>query len=713
MSDQTASDPKLAAKPDAMVWLGEIEAAQRDMQSYISRCQKIRKLYRYQNSRSTNRRQYQIFWANIETMKPAVYAKTPKAMVESRFRTNDPVARVASLLLERTIQFQFDVNDYDRSFKQLRDDYLLYARGVPRLRYEPEFEEAEIEEGLDDVAMTGSDVDSEETEPGQVLKFENIHCDYVQLEDLIHPKARTWEELPWLAYRAFLSRPELEKRFPEYAKSIPLENTDLKARDDGKGTDSATAKATIYEIWDKANGRVLWIAKGCAEILDESEPYLKLTGFFPSPRPAYGTLTNDSLEPVPDFAYYQDQVEEINDLTARIGALTDALKLVGFYPSGPQGEGAPEVERAMTPGIENRMIAVKAWAAFTDGGKNGVPIVWLPVEMVAKIIVECINLRKQLIDDVFQITGISDIMRGDTDASETKGAQTLKAQYSTNRIKERREEVSRVARDVVCMAGEIIAEQFQLDTMMQVANIKLPSQQDVQMAQQQAMLQFQQAQQQWKEAAQMAQQQGQQPPPPPQPPQPPDLGPTQEDVLEFVRNGVTRRFRLDIETDSTVAGDEAQEKQDRTQFIQSISTFITAWGPIIQQAPMLAPLAGQLLLFGVRAFPVARELENVIEEAMDAIQQQANQPRQPPPPSPDEQLKLESTKIKAQAEQQKAQMDMQSTAAKHQMDMQQAQTDHEIKMRTMNQEMQLLEQKAIAQQAMRAMMPAQPPHGQN
>ena len=44
--------------------------------------------------------------------------------------------------------------------------------------------------------------------------------------------------------------------------------------------------------------------------------------------------------------------------TARIAALSESLKLVGFYPAGPAGEGAPEIERAVTPGFENRHFAL-------------------------------------------------------------------------------------------------------------------------------------------------------------------------------------------------------------------------------------------------------------------------------------------------------------------------------------------------------------------
>jgi hypothetical protein len=223
---------------------------------------------------------------------------------------------------------------------------------------------------------------------------------------------------------------------------------------------------------------VLWISPGHHEVLDSGDPYLKFTGFFPSPRPAYGTLSTDSLVPHPDFIFYQDQAEEIDELTARIGHLTDSLKLVGFYPAGPAGEGAPEIEKAVRPGFENKMIAVRSWAAFAQGGKAGAPIVWLPVDTVGVILKGCVELRKQLIDDVYQLTGISDIIRGTTEAEETAAAQGLKSQWGSLRLNVRQKELARLAKDVTRMAAEVIANHFQISTMVKCANMKVPTEAD-------------------------------------------------------------------------------------------------------------------------------------------------------------------------------------------------------------------------------------------
>ena len=460
---------------DAGTWLSRIDQAQKDMGTYDKRCRRIRDKYRYEGSQQSKRRRFQLLWSNQEILRPSVYAKRPEPVVTNRWKDGDPIARLACELLERNLDFQFDICEYDQAFKYVRDDFLLYGRGVPRLRYEPVFDEDEVEEGLDGddadpKGAEGEGVADADPDANKKLKFENVRLDHVQREDFIHPKSRSWEELPWVAYRAFLNREELVKRFgDELGNAIQLDTRS--EREDGRSErqDMAEPKATVYEIWDKAHHNVLWIAKGYGEVLESDAPYLSFDGFFPSPRPAFGTLSTDSLEPIPDFVMYQDQAEEIDDLTARIASLSDSLKLVGFYPGGPAGEGAPEIERAVRPGFENKMIAVKSWAAFQANGKGQAPIVFLPVEQVGTILKGCVELRKQLVDDVYQITGISDIIRGDTDAEETAAAyQFTRAQQDDYAIRSLTR--AKAAQDSGAFDREIVAVEVKTRKGMEVVS---------------------------------------------------------------------------------------------------------------------------------------------------------------------------------------------------------------------------------------------------
>lgn len=141
----------------------------------------------------------------------------------------------------------------------------------------------------------------------------------------------------------------------------------------------------------------------------------------------------------------------------------------------------------------------------------------------------------------------------------------------------------------------------------------------------------------------------------PQPPGPPPV--TIDAVMQLLRDGIQRRFRIDIETDSTVAGNEAEERQDRTEFISATTKFVETWGPIVEQKPVMSQLAGELLLFCTRAFRVGRSLEEVIEETVEKLDMEAAQPKPPPQPSPDEQIKLQTAQVKAQAETQNTQLE--------------------------------------------------------
>lgn len=498
-------DSQKTYNKDASHYLDLIESAQKapEIKEWEQRCKKIRKKYRYEASQTNKTRKYQILWSNLEVMKPSVMARPPQPVVQRRYRDNDPVGREACDLLERACRFQVDSNDFFSRLEQVRDDFLLYGRGVARLYYDPvtvTVEDDDDVDGLDEASMRGPEaqVQEEKNELGgrEVLDFENVKLRFIQRDDFVCEAARVWDEVSWVAFRAYLSRDELVERFgDDVGNKIGLDASpgqgDLDAITN-TASDNEKDKATIWEFWDKQNFRVCWIAKGYSEVLESSEPYLKVDGFFPCPKPAYGTLTTDSLAPVPDYVYYQDQAEEIDTLTARIAALQQALKLVGFYPAGPQGEGAPEIERAMSPAFENKMIAVKSWAVFTDGGKGGAPIVWLPVDQVGELLKGCVELRKQLIEDVYQIVGISDIMRGEGEASETATAQNIKSQFGSIRIRERQQELARFSRDVIRLLAQIICSQFQPETLMKMTNITLPTEQELQqqqmMAQQQALI---------------------------------------------------------------------------------------------------------------------------------------------------------------------------------------------------------------------------------
>ena len=345
--------------------------------------------------------------------------------------------------------------------------------------------------------------------------------------------------------------------------------------------------------------------------------------------------------------HYRDQLEEINLLTARIHALSDALVVKGFYPAGG-GEMSEAIETAIktnTPG--QVLVPISNWAAF---GNTKDVIIWMPIEEIAQTITGLVALRKQIIDDVYQIIGLADIMRGASEAEETLGAQQLKTQYGSVRIRDKQGEMVRLSRDLVEIAAEIISGEYSKDTVFDMCQLEIPTQSQVkvQMEQLQRTIQgqMQEVQQmaQSPQGAQMLQQAQQNPQMVAQVGQMvqqrleaanktfKELSekPTQESVMKFLRDNRARNFILDIESDSTIQPDEIQEKRQRAEYMQALSLLLPQLSAMVMAEPATAEFAGEILKFTMAPYKAGRQLDGVLDEFVELIKQKGNQPAADP-----------------------------------------------------------------------------------
>lgn len=674
--EQADFDPSID-KESSKAWLNLIEDAEKSLKDWQDKSDNIDKRYADLSrlANVTRDREFQLFWANIQVLGPSVYARPPAPVVVPRFRDRKPVTRTASELLERATAVSFEKNDIDGTMKLIRDDLVRLGRGCAWIRYE-------------DKEKKGK-------------KAEQVCIEHVDRRDWLCSPARKWQEVDWVARRAWMSADEMEKRFHPTSgdawKDAAFEVLDRDRQD--RGNRDPIKKAGVWEIWSKSEDRVVWVTEGVDEPLDSDKPHLDLEGFFPCPRPVYSTVQPGSLVPVPDYVYYKDQIEEINELTARIADLSDAVRLKGFYASG--GEIGSAVEAAMKVSDNKAiLIPVSNWAAL--GGTSGDPIIWLPLEMIANTIAGLVDLRRQLIDDVYQITGLSDIMRGESDANETLGAQELKSQYGSVRIRDKQQDLVRIARDITRLDAEIMAENFDKQTLLDMSQMDLPTdaeikkqikdledqgkriiadtekkvkgaasnpqmqaqaQQNPEAAQQAA----QQLQQQAQEQIQGIQQQIQK------------VGETVtiDQVMGLLREQKIRPFALDIETDSTIAPDENAQKQRATEFVTAVGGFLNQAITAVQAVPQVAPLMADTLKYVASQFRAGRELDASIDEFADNMKQMAGQPK----PNPEADAAAQA----AQADQQRLQMEQQ----KHQDEAQARAMDAQLKQQTFERDSQI------------------------
>ncbi len=661
-------------------WMAEIEQYDREFLKWTTRCRKLLKRYRDNRAaREESQTRFNIFWSNVETLKSALYARDPKPDIERRVKEKDALARIVADVLERCATYTIACHGFSPTMRQVVSDRLLPGRGVAWVRYCPEFRDATVE-GTDEVKDDGVSVtnatDSDSDKP-EALAYEYVATDYVYWEDFGHTTARTWAEVRAVWKRVYMDRDELVKRFgAEKGGAVVLDYSPRNLSDE-KVTETLK-KATVYEIWDKSTRKALWIAKGYKGVLDEADDPLGLKDFFPCPRPLFATLTTDSLVPVPDYAMYQDQAAELDELTARIAALTKSIKAAGVYDASAEG-----LQRLLNEGVENQLIPVDNWAAQAEKGGLKGSFELLDVRTLAETLMNLYEARDKVKQDIYEITGIADIVRGNSDPGETATAQQIKGQFATLRLSEHQTEVQRFARDLVRLISEIIAEHFSLETIKLMSGVKLLTQEEKQMAQ----------------AAMQAQQ-----------PLPEDVQkllaqPSWEDVIAVLRDDALRNFRIDIETDSTIRFDEQQEKNDRVEFLTAAGGFLQQAVVAAQEAPQIAPLLGELLMFGVRGFRTARSLEPAFEDAMQQLRASGQQPKPDPEMQKIQaQMQLEQFKVQAQKELEAAKQTFQAQENQHQqqIEAQKAQVEAELQAQLERHKAEVAAQQAQAVEAIKA-----------
>jgi hypothetical protein len=633
--------------------LHNVAAYDNDFKKWEARAQKIIKRYRDDNrSQNTNETaKFNILWSNVQTLIPAVYARLPKADVSRRFGDNDQVGRVASLLIERALDYEIEhYPDFRSTMKHCVEDRFLGGRGTSWVRYEPHVQAIDMpEDGLE----VTEDIDEPEAgnqalageEPMEQIEYECAPVDYVHWKDFGHAVARTWEEVTAVWRWVYMTREALIERFgEEVGNKIPFDAGPDTLKQYGQSTKEHT-RAKICEYWDKETGKVYWFSKSMPNIIDERDDPLELEGFFPCPKPLFATMTSDTLVPVPDFVLYQDQANELDILSDRIDGLVKALRVRGVYDASQ-----PALQRLMTEGENNALLPVDTWLAFGEKGGLKGAIDFLPIDMIAQTLIQCYQARTEIKNQIYEITGLSDIIRGSSFASETATAQQIKGQYASIRLRSMQEDVALFATGLLRLKAQVICTKFQPETILMYAAADQLEPQDQQLVPQ---------------------------------------------ALALLKDKPLRNFRIDVAADSLVQLDEQQMKRDRAEFISALGAFLREALPLGTQAPELVPMIGETMKFMVASFKGARQLEGAIDQGINQI---VNRPPPQPQQNPEmlkmqaeQQLQQAKMQAEGQLEQAKMQANMQVEQAKLQLEQAKAQREIEIEQMRAQMEAQKLE----------------------
>jgi hypothetical protein len=444
--------------------------------------------------------------------------------------------------------------------------------------------------------LTNTATGEPQTEERKV--WEEVDDEYVYWEDLLVDPVRAAPDMNWIAFRHLFTRKDLEREFAgskgyEALKAANRLGELFKWTDEsaaqspvGGGAAMKTAaklgghikKAMLWEVWDRVERRIIWFCRDASGLVFRVDPdSLQLTGFYPIPVPMLAVTTTDSRIPRPFFDLYAKLAADLDETSARISALTKQIKVRGAYNAASK-----DIADILTAG-DQKMIPVEGVDMITGG--LSAHIWMMPITDFMNALDKLFIAREQTKQAIYEVMGISDIMRGATKASETATAQRIKGSMGVSRLEDMKQQGGNFVRDLLRLKGEIIGNNFDAETLAAMTGEEVTP-----------------------------------------------------EVMDILRSDFQRTCNIDIEADSTVQVDEQAEKESMAMVMQSIQLVMQGTQSMLmtQVLPPQQVIQLGLALLKLALHPV--RYSRPVVELIDGFQEQLMMmpPQMPmlPPPAP-------------------------------------------------------------------------------
>jgi hypothetical protein len=557
-------------RKEGQKWLDKIRAAERRDENWQKDAQAASKAFLGDDASTDEGKCYDfnILHSNIETIAPAVYNSTPIPDIRERFRSGDSdpqsaVSREVAQVIERAIMVQIDDGALDSEMEFVVQDALVAGRGIIRMRFDADEQEVPGQpvigpSGFEEVdAVTGETV---MTPPQVQVVNERLRFEVVSWRDYREGPARRWEDVPWVAYRHCIPWEEVQKmQDPQIKEALAAGGTDGTAEEN---TD-ADADTYLWEVWCKDSRTVKMIVEHSGEILSIVDDPMGLPNFFCQAKPLQPVTASGRRTPVVPFAIYKKLADELDMISRRIMAITTGLKVRGLYVGA-----AEDIEKLSLAG-DNELIPVSNLEGLAQTGNLSNAIMWWPLDQAITVLRELYVSREATKNMIYEITGISDIVRGQGAASETATAQEIKSQWGSIRIRKLQRMVERAVREIFVLCAEVIATKFSPKTLQDMTGIQITP-----------------------EAAQMLSQ-------------------------------PLNHYRIDVESDSTVRADLSRRKGEMGEFLNGTAQFFASMAPVVAQAPALAEPVATIYASFARMFNLGKHAEDALEGMAQMMKEQA------------------------------------------------------------------------------------------
>ena len=532
---------------DAFYWKKQIDSFKSDNKQYFSQAKKCEEAY-------CEGKSYNIFYSNIQLLKAYLLTNNPKPEVERRFLKKTAADKLQyntalelANILEGALSYYTDRADF---FAKLKDGVIENAtkvgRGVLWVTYEPKIEKVVDEFGNVSEAVTDR----------------TIKLDALGYEDYACSTSINKEQIWWKARRHLLGKAELKEQFNYEATEDELNFS--------TGKESERKLAEVWEIWDKTTKKRYYILGNCVhnEFLKEDDDPYGIETFFPCEDITF--ITNGkNIIPIPEYELYRKKAVELNKVSAMADLLEQKVKYVITTDKTNQDNALDMVNAA-----EGDVVTLQTPNPLASGN-NSAYLGYLPIEQAIALLEHREVKKAQLKQDIYDITGIADIMRGATDASETATAQQIKGVFGTMRFQDKQKCVQAFVVNIFEIIAEIICENWDAETLADITSTQLPTEEEKQAIKAKiAQLQVIKSNPAYVQAAQLGQIQV------------PQVSkyeyklleqPSWDSIIGIMRDDKLRNYSIDVQSSATIFDDVAEQSA-------SVQQLANTFMGIVQQA---------------------------------------------------------------------------------------------------------------------------------
>ena len=616
------------------IWRREIDNARKYHEKSKEIAKKYQETYELQEQEAELKSNFPIFWSNTQVLRPLLFSKLPKANITQSFFNDDEISRLSSELVERLITYLLKESDAENQIEKIRDAFLIQGIGIPRIVFVPpepieiktkkkkEKSENEVNDTAEDMAEGETEDTEEETSYEVDESKKSFKIEFVDYQDFLKSTEKEWERLRWVAFRKYYTRRELVDYFGKKGEKVPMTNNKFEYL--GEQDEDLYKLCEVWEIWDKESKLCHFITfAGDGYVLDTQEDGYNLKNFFPIPMPM-GLNEGRNLLPVPLYTKYKTLAEDLTEIHDRIISLVKQARFTGAYTSFAEQS---DVENIMN-GNDGEFKPLKTTANIDDARKL---VVFKPLTEIANTITVLRAEKIALKQDIQEITGLSDIVRGTSVASETATAQQLKGNFAISRVQPLQKEVEFTIRDTIRLLAELAVEKLPINEIIKITGLKVVNveaimanaKESINIEKQEAISLLQPNDPERQQKIMMLEQQAQI-----------GLQKTFKDLQDQLKGFVIqlkdipklsktiksdklRCISIDIETDSTVKIDQNQEKMDRMEYIRNIGQTIQSMVPAVQTGVINKEALNEFVIFASKPFKVGRNLENYLQNEKD------------------------------------------------------------------------------------------------